>query len=167
MSGPRVGRAQTLGDGVRTGAEVICAVCDKTDKLSRCSRCKVVFYCTKEHQRRDWKRHREFCATHPAAAAPAEEPFSVVAAAATAATTAESFDREIPSKRYPSVGNHRAPSVLVPNLNRTSVSDAPWDSNVTSEPHRNAKHLAGMRARGFSFSHFRADFTQRKDLARQ
>lgn len=116
MSGPIVGRAQTLdGDGVRT---VICAVCDKTDKLSRCSRCKVVFYCTKEHQRRDWKRHREFCATHPAAAA-AEEPFS-----ASAAVVAN------PSKRPPSSGNH---SALLPNLNETSVAPC---------RRRDEKHLA-------------------------
>jgi hypoxia-inducible factor (prolyl hydroxylase) len=55
---------------------VICVVCNKSEKLLRCSRCKVAFYCTKEHQRRDWKRHREFCATHPArvaSVAPAEQ----------------------------------------------------------------------------------------------
>ncbi|XP_011870561.1 PREDICTED: egl nine homolog 1 [Vollenhovia emeryi] len=147
MSGPIVGRAQqTLGDGVRGRSDaVICAVCDRTDKLSRCSRCKVVFYCTKEHQRRDWKRHREFCATHPAATAPAEEP-SPAASAASAGVVAS----ELPSKRHPSLrGDHRAPpSALVPNLNlnRTSVvSDASWGSNVT-EPRRSEKHLAGSCA---------------------
>lgn len=149
MFGPN-GRTQTLGqlgDDVRTGAEVICAVCNKTDKLSRCSRCKVVFYCTKEHQRRDWKRHREFCATHPAATVPAEEPFSVPAVA-----TNESLDREIPSKRHPhpSVGNRKAPKAVVPNLNLNETSTAPRGlnvSNVTSESCRNVKHPAGMRAR--------------------
>ncbi|XP_024867071.1 egl nine homolog 1 [Temnothorax curvispinosus] len=153
VSGPIVGRAQTLGDGVQTGAELICAVCDKTDKLSRCSRCKVVFYCTKEHQRRDWKRHREFCATHPVAVASTEEPFS--ATSATVVLANERSDRkigeiEIPSKRHPPIGNNRAstvPSALAPNLNRTSVSDAPWDSNVTSEPCRDEKHLADSVAR--------------------
>ena len=149
-SGPN-GRMQTLGqlgDDVRTGAEVICAVCDKTDKLSRCSRCNVVFYCTKEHQRRDWKRHREFCATHPAATVPAEEPFSLPAVATIA--TNESLDREIPSKRHPSVGNCKAPKVVVPNLNLNKTSAAPRSlnvSNVTSESCRNVKHPAGMRAR--------------------
>ncbi|XP_012054543.1 PREDICTED: uncharacterized protein LOC105617596 [Atta cephalotes] len=144
-SGPN-GRMQTLGqlgDDVRTGAEVICAVCDKTDKLSRCSRCKVVFYCTKEHQRRDWKRHREFCATHPAATVPAEEPFSLPAVATIA--TNESLDREIPSKRHPSVGNCKAPKVVVPNLNLNKTSAAPRSlnvSNVTSESCRNVKHPA-------------------------
>lgn len=40
-----------------------CVVCNKSDKLLRCSQCKIVFYCTKEHQRRDWKRHKAFCTT--------------------------------------------------------------------------------------------------------
>lgn len=63
MSGPMVSRSQTA-DGVdfRSSMQTIrCVLCEKTDKLSRCSRCKSVFYCTKEHQRRDWKRHKEFC----------------------------------------------------------------------------------------------------------
>ncbi|XP_077280853.1 HIF prolyl hydroxylase [Temnothorax americanus] len=147
MSGPGPGpivgrgRARTIGDGVQTGAELTCAVCDKTDELSRCSRCKVVFYCTKEHQRRDWKRHREFCATHPVAVASTEEPFSATSAAVTAVVLAN--ERSVPSKRHPPapVGDRRAstvPSALAPNLNGTSVSDAPWDSNVTSDE----KHLA-------------------------
>lgn len=161
MSGPIVGRAQTLGDGVQTGAKAICAVCDKTDKLSRCSRCKVVFYCTKEHQRRDWKHHRVFCATHPAAAAPAEDPLPVAAAAAAVANT-ETVDREISSKRHPSVGNNTASSAPLPNLNRTSVP------NVTPEPRQeNAKHLAGMRAREASL--FRAassDFRRQARILR-
>ncbi|KAL6267173.1 hypothetical protein P5V15_000252 [Pogonomyrmex californicus] len=142
MSGPIVDRTQTHGDGpVQTGAQVTCAYCNESDKLSRCSRCKAVFYCTKEHQRRDWKRHREFCATHPAVtASSAEEPISVAAN--------RKSSGEIPSKRHPSaVGNHhRAPSALTHNLNGTSVSDASWDSNVTSEPCRNAKHSADFPA---------------------
>jgi len=160
MSGPIVGRAQTLDDSVRTGAKVFCAVCNKTDKLSRCSRCKVVFYCTKEHQRRDWKRHREFCATHPAATASTEEPFSAVAVAVAAN---ESSDREIPSKRHPSVNDRTASNTLVTNLdlNKTLPSDAPWGSNVTSDPCRNVKHLAGM-ARARARARARAYFASRR-----
>lgn len=29
--------------------------------LSRCSRCKGVYYCCREHQRRDWRRHKLSC----------------------------------------------------------------------------------------------------------
>ncbi|XP_051172680.1 SET domain-containing protein SmydA-8-like [Leptopilina boulardi] len=38
----------------------ICAVCEKPASL-RCSDCKVEFYCTKDHQRNDWKRHKSAC----------------------------------------------------------------------------------------------------------
>ncbi|KMQ89090.1 egl nine 1-like protein [Lasius niger] len=116
---------------------MICAVCDKTDKLLRCSRCKAVFYCTKEHQRRDWKRHRDFCATHPARDnLIADEAFCVSGGAS-------SRNREIPSKQHHPVGKSRVvtANALVSNLSKIPVSDA---SNVTSESlHRNAKHLAG------------------------
>lgn len=132
-SGPMVSRAQTTLDDRCTGtSRMICAVCDRTDKLLRCSRCKAVFYCTKEHQRRDWKRHRDFCATHPACdTLAADEPYCG------AGTT--SRNREIPSKqKQQSVGKSRVVNTLVSNLSK--ISDA---SNLTSESHRNAKHLAG------------------------
>jgi hypothetical protein len=30
-------------------------------KLNHCSKCKKVFYCCKEHQKDDWKRHKKTC----------------------------------------------------------------------------------------------------------
>lgn len=38
-----------------------CRFCDQTENLLRCSRCKLVYYCSKDHQRRDWKRHKPNC----------------------------------------------------------------------------------------------------------
>lgn len=140
MSGPIASGAQTThGDGdARTDASrLICAVCDKTDKLQRCSRCKAVFYCTREHQRRDWKRHKEFCATHPARDLTEDEPLS---------GAAKTRNRDIPSKQRHPVGKSRVvTSSLLSNLSKAPVSDA---SNVTSESlplslRRNAKHFAG------------------------
>ncbi|XP_036140101.1 egl nine homolog 1 [Monomorium pharaonis] len=147
MSGPIVGRAQTLGEGVQTvhtGTKAICAVCDKSDKLSRCSRCKVVFYCTKEHQRRDWKHHRVFCATHPA-----EKPFSL--ASASASVTA--VDRQRPAgstgsagsagpagpAEHPSVGcgDTASSASLLSNLDGLDGT-----SDSEPQPSQNAKHLA-------------------------
>ncbi|KAL0118545.1 hypothetical protein PUN28_009304 [Cardiocondyla obscurior] len=135
MSGPIVGRTQRLDDGVRADARLICAVCDRTDELSRCSRCKVVFYCTKEHQRRDWKRHREFCATHPATEESSGAAIGVNARELTSSR----------SNRPATVGRHKVPSAPAPNLNLNlnRTPDAPRDSNVTTEQRsRNEKHSA-------------------------
>eukprot|EP01083_Nonionella_stella_P039410 107177_1 len=40
--------------------EISCLVCG-TSACSRCSRCKRAFYCSKEHQKADWKRHKKEC----------------------------------------------------------------------------------------------------------
>ncbi|XP_044747045.1 egl nine homolog 1 isoform X2 [Coccinella septempunctata] len=40
---------------------ISCAVCGHTDKLYSCSRCKLIFYCSKEHQKKDWKKHKVDC----------------------------------------------------------------------------------------------------------
>lgn len=37
-----------------------CFVCDKVSK-SRCSQCLDVFYCSVDHQRKDWKAHKPKC----------------------------------------------------------------------------------------------------------
>src|SRR5690554_4872015 len=38
-----------------------CAVCQTRTNLLRCSRCKVVKYCSKEHQIQDWPNHKHQC----------------------------------------------------------------------------------------------------------
>lgn len=38
-----------------------CAVCGIGGLQFRCSRCHLVYYCTKEHQRIDWKKHKVHC----------------------------------------------------------------------------------------------------------
>lgn len=64
MAAKIVSRPQTAGDSGRLSSSptVGCVICGATNKLLRCSRCKTVVYCNKEHQRLDWKRHKEFCA---------------------------------------------------------------------------------------------------------
>lgn len=38
-----------------------CAVCGSNDQLLRCVRCKSAHYCSKAHQRQDWKNHKKVC----------------------------------------------------------------------------------------------------------
>lgn len=62
MSASLTSRAQTFnGDGTATDVTVKCYICNKTDKLLRCARCKAIVYCSKEHQKFDWKRHKAYC----------------------------------------------------------------------------------------------------------
>ncbi|KAJ8944949.1 hypothetical protein NQ318_013097 [Aromia moschata] len=38
-----------------------CSLCGISENLLRCSRCKVTFYCSKDHQKQDWKKHKVVC----------------------------------------------------------------------------------------------------------
>lgn len=40
-----------------------CAVCGKGGLQLRCSRCHSVYYCSKEHQKIDWKKHKVNCSS--------------------------------------------------------------------------------------------------------
>lgn len=64
-----------------------CELCGKMENLLRCSRCRSSFYCSKEHQRQDWKKHKLVCQRgdsapdhgagqhpHPSPAPPAAPP---------------------------------------------------------------------------------------------
>eukprot|EP01040_Poterioochromonas_malhamensis_P003006 gene3006-3193_t len=46
-----------------------CNVCEKPftldgTALMQCSQCKNVYYCSKEHQKQDWKSHKKYCIAH-------------------------------------------------------------------------------------------------------
>ncbi|XP_046401472.1 egl nine homolog 1 [Ischnura elegans] len=38
-----------------------CEQCGLEDHLLRCSRCRTVYYCSKEHQKQHWKKHKPVC----------------------------------------------------------------------------------------------------------
>ncbi|KAK9880443.1 hypothetical protein WA026_011689 [Henosepilachna vigintioctopunctata] len=42
---------------------ICCAICGYSDNLLRCSRCKLIFYCSKDHQKKHWKKHKVDCET--------------------------------------------------------------------------------------------------------
>ncbi|XP_076666620.1 HIF prolyl hydroxylase isoform X2 [Andrena cerasifolii] len=132
MSGPTVSRAQTPGGDVQIGATVGCVVCNRTDKLLRCSQCKAVFYCTKEHQRRDWKRHKEFCATH-----------SVRSIVPDRVSTANQNSLPNSVKDF-SHGNCQISSTpVLSNLSEKPVSETTRGTNVAPKVHHSARYLRG------------------------
>ena len=50
----------TNGNSKVAEGENICAVCKRSCTLS-CSRCKTAHYCSREHQREHWKKHKHVC----------------------------------------------------------------------------------------------------------
>lgn len=130
MSGPIVSRAQTPGGDAQIGATVGCVVCNRIDKLLRCSRCKAVFYCSKEHQKRDWKRHKEFCATH-----------SVHAIGSDAAVSVANLNTVSNTSKKKDSGSFRNCEIsTAPVVSNLSGSR----SNADTEVQNNAKHLGGV-----------------------
>ncbi|XP_012275575.1 egl nine homolog 1 [Orussus abietinus] len=65
MSAPTISRVQTPNRIAPGTATAGCVICGRKENLLRCSRCKSAVYCNKDHQRLDWRRHKEFCLVHP------------------------------------------------------------------------------------------------------
>jgi hypothetical protein len=42
-----------------------CKICGKMEDTKRCGRCGHVAYCGKEHQKKDWKLHKQTCTPKP------------------------------------------------------------------------------------------------------
>lgn len=53
------GQGQATAEEVVELAELSCLVCGQLGKL--CTGCRTVAYCSKEHQKQDWKRHKSDC----------------------------------------------------------------------------------------------------------
>ncbi|XP_013861363.1 egl nine homolog 1 [Austrofundulus limnaeus] len=53
-----------------------CELCGKMENLLKCGRCRSSFYCSKEHQKQDWKKHKLICkeADNKAALLPKHKP---------------------------------------------------------------------------------------------
>ncbi|CAM4536203.1 egl nine homolog 1 isoform X1 [Lepidochelys kempii] len=67
-----VGSGAGQGGGGGGGSErdrQYCELCGKMENLLRCGRCRSSFYCSKEHQRQDWKKHKLICRSGGGAAA--------------------------------------------------------------------------------------------------
>ncbi|XP_064365327.1 egl nine homolog 1 isoform X2 [Dromaius novaehollandiae] len=55
------GGGQGGGGGSSERDRQYCELCGKMENLLRCGRCRSSFYCSKEHQRQDWKKHKLIC----------------------------------------------------------------------------------------------------------
>lgn len=51
-----------------------CAVCRQGEQTLRCARCQATYYCSKEHQRQDWKIHKISCQKPSEPTKPAPKP---------------------------------------------------------------------------------------------
>ncbi|KAM7174000.1 egl nine homolog 1 isoform 2-T3 [Macrochelys suwanniensis] len=60
-SGGGGGAGQGGGGGGSERDRQYCELCGKMENLLRCGRCRSSFYCSKEHQRQDWKKHKLIC----------------------------------------------------------------------------------------------------------
>ncbi|XP_073912983.1 egl nine homolog 1 isoform X2 [Castor canadensis] len=80
-----------------------CELCGKMENLLRCGRCRSSFYCCKEHQRQDWKKHKLVCQGGEAGSAPASRASgaATLAGATTgaAAAGARAAGKAAPSRR--------------------------------------------------------------------
>ncbi|XP_067391846.1 egl nine homolog 1 isoform X1 [Emydura macquarii macquarii] len=63
------GSGSGQGGGCSERDRQYCELCGKMENLLRCGRCRSSFYCSKEHQRQDWKKHKLVCRSGAAAAA--------------------------------------------------------------------------------------------------
>ena len=49
------------GTGKDTVEIKACRVCGKVEETKKCKNCGAIFYCGKEHQRKDWPNHKTGC----------------------------------------------------------------------------------------------------------
>ncbi|XP_066552604.1 egl nine homolog 1 [Amia ocellicauda] len=49
-----------------------CELCGKMENLLKCGRCRSSFYCSKEHQKQDWKKHKLVCREAEKAQSPSQ-----------------------------------------------------------------------------------------------
>ncbi|XP_030626874.1 egl nine homolog 1 isoform X7 [Chanos chanos] len=56
-----------------------CELCGKMENLLKCGRCRNSFYCSKEHQKQDWKKHKRVCKEAEKAQSPPQSDPPLVA----------------------------------------------------------------------------------------
>lgn len=80
-----------------------CELCGKMENLLKCGRCRISFYCSKEHQKQDWKKHKLNCKEPQL---PKQKPGQTQLTGEDAKITSEKTDSAFPSTtEAPGVGD--------------------------------------------------------------
>lgn len=87
-----------------------CELCGKMENLLKCGRCRSSFYCSKEHQKQHWKKHKLICKEADKAQLPKHKP-----------------------EHPPSSGNHKAPEQCREKMLPEQVDSAPSSQSTNTE----------------------------------
>ncbi len=106
-----------------------CELCGKMENLLKCGRCRNSFYCSKEHQKQHWKKHKLICKEADKAQLPKQKPEQ---------TPLSGEDKE-PAKYREKISPDQADSASTPETTDTEapvVGDRPGEdgSNDTATP---------------------------------
>ncbi|XP_070834258.1 egl nine homolog 1 [Chaetodon trifascialis] len=106
-----------------------CELCGKMENLLKCGRCRSSFYCSKEHQKQHWKKHKLICKEADKAQLPKHKP----------EPTPPSGDDKEPEKHGEKISPKQTDSASLPQTTNTEapgVGDRPGEdgSNDTATP---------------------------------
>ncbi|XP_008300289.1 egl nine homolog 1 isoform X2 [Stegastes partitus] len=104
-----------------------CELCGKMENLLKCGRCRSSFYCSKEHQKQHWKKHKLICKEADKAQLPKQKPGKAPPAG----------DDEAPEKSQEKKSPEQADSASLPQTTETpEVGDRPGEDgpNNTATP---------------------------------
>lgn len=87
-----------------------CELCGKMENLLKCGRCRSSFYCSKEHQKQHWKKHKLICKEADKAQLPKHKP-----------------------EHPPSSGNHKEPEQCREKMLPEQADSAPSSQTTNTE----------------------------------
>ncbi|XP_078128722.1 egl nine homolog 1 [Sander vitreus] len=97
-----------------------CELCGKMENLLKCGRCRSSFYCSKEHQKQDWKKHKLICKEMDKAQLSKQKPEQ----------PPQSEDDKAPEKYREKISPEQADSASFPQPTNT---EAPGDGDGLGE----------------------------------
>lgn len=89
-----------------------CELCGKMENLLKCARCRSSFYCSKEHQKQHWKKHKLICKEADKTQLTKHKP-----------------------EHTPSSGNHKEPDKCREKMSPEQADSAPSSQTTNTEAH--------------------------------